>query len=33
MSDLDADTGCLKITFNDLFSGASGGIAQVLLGQ
>ena len=33
MSEIDGDTGGLKRTFKDLFAGAAGGVAQVLLGQ
>lgn len=33
MSELDVETGGLKRTFKDLFAGAAGGVAQVLLGQ
>ena len=33
MADVDLDAGGLKQTLKDLFAGAAGGIAQVLLGQ
>ena len=33
MADVDLDAGGLKQTFKDLFAGAAGGVAQVLLGQ
>lgn len=33
MSEHDIDAGGLKRTFKDLFAGAAGGVAQVLLGQ
>ena len=33
MSELDVEAGGLKRTFKDLFAGAAGGVAQVLLGQ
>lgn len=33
MAEVDLDAGGLKQTFKDLFAGAAGGIAQVLLGS
>lgn len=33
MADVDLDAGGLKQTFKDLFAGAAGGVAQVLLGK
>ena len=33
MGDAEVDTGGLKRTLKDLFAGAAGGIAQVLLGK
>ena len=33
MADVDLEAGGLKQTFKDLFAGAAGGVAQVLLGQ
>ena len=32
MADVDLDAGGLKRTLKDLFAGAAGGVAQVLLG-
>ena len=33
MADVEVDAGGLKRTLKDLFAGAAGGVAQVLLGQ
>ena len=33
MADVQVDAGGLKRTLKDLFAGAAGGVAQVLLGQ
>lgn len=33
MADAEVDAGSLKRTLKDLFAGAAGGVAQVLLGQ
>ncbi len=33
MADVDLDAGGFKQTFKDLFAGAAGGVAQVLLGK
>ena len=33
MADVELDAGGLKQTFKDLFAGAAGGVAQVLIGQ
>lgn len=33
MADLDVEPGSLQRTVKDLFAGAAGGIAQVLLGK